>query len=113
MFAQTFALHQLTVPKRRFGSNSAAPVTGCRDCFSPNSCRREAWAGRPKWARSDQSALRQNAPYSITSSASASSLSGIVKPSALAVFKLMTSSNFVDCTTGRSAGLAPLRICPA
>jgi len=35
---------------------------------------------------------------------------GIVRPSALAVFTLMTSSNFVGCSTGRSAGLAPLRI---
>ena len=28
----------------------------------------------------------------------------------LAVLRLMTSSNLVDCTTGRSAGLAPLRM---
>jgi hypothetical protein len=37
---------------------------------------------------------------------------GIVRPSALAVLMLMTSSNFVGCRTGRSAGLAPLRILP-
>src|SRR5205085_5545896 len=35
---------------------------------------------------------------------------GIVRPKALALFKLMISSNFVGCSTGRSAGLAPLRI---
>src|SRR5438445_3773427 len=35
---------------------------------------------------------------------------GIVRPSALAVFKLMTNSNRVGCSTGRSAGFAPLRI---
>src|SRR5258708_214111 len=52
-------------------------------------------------------------PHSITSSARASSLSGIVMPSALAVLRLMTRSNFVGCTTGRSPGLAPLRIRPA
>jgi hypothetical protein len=34
----------------------------------------------------------------------------MVRPSALAVFRLMTSSNFVGCSMGRSAGLAPLRI---
>ena len=34
----------------------------------------------------------------------------MVRPSALAVLRLMTSSNFVGCSTGRSAGLAPLRI---
>ena len=31
-------------------------------------------------------------------------------PSALAVCRLMTNSNLVDCKTGRSAGFAPLRI---
>jgi hypothetical protein len=31
-----------------------------------------------------------------------------VRPSALAVFRLMTSSNLVGCSTGRSPGLAPL-----
>src|SRR5262245_11911273 len=52
-------------------------------------------------------------PHSITSSAATSSLSGTVRPSIRAVEALMTSSNLVDCTTGRSAGLAPLRIRPA
>src|SRR5262249_1704350 len=45
--------------------------------------------------------------YSITSSAVASSDGGTVRPSILAVEALMTSSNLLDCTTGRSAGLAP------
>jgi len=30
-----------------------------------------------------------------------------LKPRALAVLRLMTNSNFVGCSTGRSAGLAP------
>jgi hypothetical protein len=50
--------------------------------------------------------------HSIASSAVASSLSGTVRPSILAVEALMTSSNLVDCATGRSAGLAPLRMRP-
>src|SRR5262249_26342001 len=51
--------------------------------------------------------------YSITSSARPSSGSGILRPSVFAVLRLMTSSTFVDCwLTGRSAGLAPLRILP-
>jgi hypothetical protein len=50
--------------------------------------------------------------YWITSSAVANSVSGMVRPSAFAVFMLMTSSNLVDCWTGRSAGLAPFRIGP-
>src|SRR5207302_1871277 len=52
-------------------------------------------------------------PHSITSSARASSVRGTVRPSALAVLRLMTSSNLVGCCTGRSAGLAPFRILPA
>src|SRR5256884_10018846 len=44
--------------------------------------------------------------HSITSSARPSSVSGNVMPSALAVLRLMTSSTFVDCWTGRSAGLS-------
>src|SRR5262249_14450262 len=50
--------------------------------------------------------------HSITSSARASSVGGTSRPMALAVGKLMTNSNLVDCTTGRSAGLAPLRLRP-
>ena len=48
--------------------------------------------------------------YSITSSARASSVGGTVRPSALAVLRLMTSSIFVGCSTGSSAGLAPFKI---
>ena len=48
--------------------------------------------------------------YSMTSSARASSVGGISRPSALAVLRLITSSNLVGCSTGRSAGLAPFRI---
>ncbi len=35
---------------------------------------------------------------------------GMVRPRAWAVFRLMTKSNVVGCSMGRSAGLAPLRI---
>src|SRR5262249_5166840 len=48
--------------------------------------------------------------HSITSSASASSLSGIWRPSALAVLRLMTNSNLTGASTGKSAGLAPFRM---
>src|SRR5215468_1534552 len=50
--------------------------------------------------------------HSITSSASAKSLSGIWRLSAFAVLRLMTRSNLIVCMTGRSAGFAPLRIRP-
>lgn len=49
-------------------------------------------------------------PYSITSSARISNEVGTVRPSALAVFTLIMRTNFVGLCTGRSTGLAPLRI---
>ena len=52
------------------------------------------------------------APFD-TSSAVASSVGGMARPGNLAVWALMTSSNLLACTTGRSAGLAPLRVRPA
>ena len=58
-------------------------------------------------------APQQPTPYSITSSATVSILSGMVRPSAFAVLRFITSSNLTACTTGRSAGLAPMRIFPA
>src|SRR5262245_36050327 len=42
--------------------------------------------------------------HSITSSAVICMISGTVRPSALAVLRLITSSNLVGCRTGRSAG---------
>src|SRR5262249_42822439 len=48
--------------------------------------------------------------HSITSSARASNADGTVRPSALAVTRLMTRSNLVGCSTGMSAGFAPRRI---
>ena len=46
----------------------------------------------------------------ITSSARSSSDCGMARPSALAVLRLITNSNFVGCSIGRSPGLAPLSI---
>jgi hypothetical protein len=48
--------------------------------------------------------------HSITSSARPSSVAATARPSALAVFKLITSSNIVGCCTGRLAGCSPLSI---
>jgi hypothetical protein len=48
--------------------------------------------------------------YSITSSARASSEGGTVRPSALALLRLMASSNLVGNSTGRSLGFSPLRM---
>jgi hypothetical protein len=53
---------------------------------------------------------RTSRTYSITSSAISSKSRLIVRPSAFAVFRFITSSNLVGCCTGNSAGFAPLRI---
>src|SRR5262245_60900293 len=48
--------------------------------------------------------------HSITSSARTRNVSGMVSPIALAALRLITKSNFVGCSMGSSAGLAPLNI---
>src|SRR5262249_21324535 len=48
--------------------------------------------------------------YWITLSACNRSAGGMAKPNALAVWRLMTNSNFVGRSTGRSAGFAPWKI---
>src|SRR6516225_4387981 len=48
-------------------------------------------------------------PHSINSSASDRNDAGIVKPSVFEVDRLMTNSNLVSRSTGKSLGLAPLR----
>jgi hypothetical protein len=50
--------------------------------------------------------------YSISSSARPDSGSDTLIPSAFAELRLMISSSFVDCCTGRSAGLSPFKIRP-
>jgi hypothetical protein len=50
--------------------------------------------------------------HSITSSAMASNPGGKLRPNALAVLRLITNSNLLDCMTGKSAGFSPLRIRP-
>ena len=50
------------------------------------------------------------APHSVTSSTRRSSASGIVSPSALAVFRLIRRSKLVSRSTGKSAGLVAFRI---
>ena len=60
------------------------------------------------WANS-----RHRTAYSITSSASVSRFGEILTPRVFAVLRLTTNSNLFTSSTGRSAGLAPLRIRPA
>jgi hypothetical protein len=48
--------------------------------------------------------------YSMILSARSSNDCGMLIPWAFAAFKLITSSNFVGCSTGSVAGFAPLKI---
>jgi hypothetical protein len=50
------------------------------------------------------------ASYSITSLAAASSVGGTTRLNVFAVLRLITKSNLLGLCTGRSAGLAPLRM---
>src|SRR5262245_61449388 len=81
----------------------------------------KAYSGHLRWLRVAGPWRGENGPanrgderspvhHSMTWSARSSTDCGIVRPSAFAVLRLMTSSNLVGCSTGRSAGLAPLRI---
>src|SRR6516162_9900059 len=68
---------------------------------------------RPGHRRAPEQRDELAAPHhSITSSALASRAGGTARPSIRAVEALMTSSNLVDCTTGKSAGFEPLRMRP-
>jgi len=65
---------------------------------------------RPRACRAAEQRDEVAPLHSITSSAVASSLSGTVRPSVFAVLRLITSSNLVGCSIGRSPGLAPFKI---
>jgi len=84
-------------PKVRDGSISTE-LDGSRYVrFPPDSDR---IADIPDWQlRANKRLVRrsQRPPYSITQSAPRRMDSGIVNPIAFAVFKLITSSNFVGC----------------
>src|SRR5262249_25669761 len=71
--------------------------------------RRERPRGRRAAEHRDERAAFHPCDHSITSLAPADSPTGTSRPSVLAVLRLMISSIFVTCCTGRSAGFSPLR----
>jgi len=85
-------------------------ATAVIGCFSSETARSRMTQRR--LSSSSIVALReqQHVVHSITSSAAISSGSGIVRPSPFAVLRLMTNSNLVGCSTGRSLGFAPRKI---
>ena len=68
---------------------------------------RRGWHGR-KVPEPAVSRCSEQPHYSVTSSAVASNVIGGSKPNALAVLRLIASSNLVGCSIGRSVGLGPL-----
>src|SRR5262245_21966568 len=92
-------------------------ITGRRGrAEKPNGGRRRllrASRERPS-KRSRRRAAEQRyefaAAHSITSSAAACKVRGTVRPSIFAVLRLITSSNLVGCSIGRSEGGVPLRM---
>ena len=88
--------HKLSLPDAACSTSDLHPI-------APNS----GHCGRSEMYLMHHSKQRL---YSITSSARTSNEGGTVRPSALAVFMLITSSNLVGCSTGRSEGLVPLSI---
>ncbi len=89
---------------RRRGTETQVP--------DPRDLRRLLRARRERPSESCAAEERDDIPppHSITSSARPRIEGGIVRPSALAVLRLITSWYLEACSTGRSAGLAPLRI---
>src|SRR6516225_3414657 len=104
------SLHKSSNPLAHGPSGTHTQEADGRHLALLRACRDGPSSGSAAEQQYELAAL-QPRDHSITSSAIASSLSGTVRPSAFAVLRLITSSNRVGCTTGSSAGLAPLRIC--
>ena len=111
--ARRLGIEGTVLPNATLQARGAAAATQERRLFSV-ACKRgvRLWGtlrlrmGCPYLANPQAPAFT----YWSTSSASIRRCGGIVTPRAFAVFRLITSSNFMGCSTGRSAGLAPLKI---
>jgi hypothetical protein len=91
-------------PERRL-----SPITGAIGSASPGRLK-PTLTGSSNLTPPGPNTSHSPSAHSMTSSARARIDCGTVRPSALAVFRLIASSNLVGCSIGRSAGLAPLRI---
>src|SRR5512132_1487709 len=94
----------------RFGSKADIGAAKSHVCFAPESGHLQCNYRCPLWAKSGLMHRSKQHCYSITSSAAISKPGGTVKPSAFAVLRLTTVSNFVGVCTGRSAAFAPRRM---
>jgi hypothetical protein len=105
-----------TIRRRLTCRSRSRPKLGAEERYARR-CGQAVWLlrsrrERPGRCRAAEQRDDRSPVHSITSSASASSLSGTVRPSAFAVLRLITSSNLVGCTTGKSAGFSPLSTRP-
>ena len=94
----------------RYGSEADICIAKRHVRFTPESRHVRRNSQCPLCANSGLMHRSKMSRYSITSSARVRIVGGTVIPIALAVLRLIRSSNFVGCSTGRSAGFAPLRI---
>jgi hypothetical protein len=93
----------------RFGSKADVTLLNFDVRFTPKSGHSPTRSGCLLWAISRLMRCSEKG-YSMTSSAISRKSREIVRRSAFAVLRLITSSNLVGCSTGRSEGFAPLRI---
>ena len=110
----------LTVDSRRKKPEAAGPLLAAtalraRDAaLEPSGlpCRRrtQGWCDQRRSAARRMDRAYGGGVHSITRSALINNACGIFSPSAFAVLPLMTNSILVGCSTGRSAGFAPLKI---
>src|SRR5262245_60066733 len=95
------------------GPCARAPAQICNPPWPVVEClgKRREWPNNRRDGRRTAEQLDELAPlHSITSSARASKVSGTMRPSALAVLRLTTSTYLFGFCTGRSAGFSPLRM---
>ena len=105
--ATPFAVRQFAEAKWRFGSRASFWALRFDVGSSPNT---DQTGDAPQWSRRDMSGPMQrcNKPsYSITSSASESSMGDGSIPRERAVLRLRTKASLVGRCTGMSAGFSP------
>ncbi len=96
------------------GGNREGPGAARGVGVGPAPRRRATWGrcghGGDERPRRSATHLIPYRDYSMISSICESNTGEIVNPSACAVFRFITAWSLVGCSTGRSAGLAPLMI---
>ena len=101
-------------PQRACLGNRSHPIPSAPRPAVPGRCAAPAlpsgYAAATPSTRRASHHNRNGQPYSMTWSATASSLSGTLRPSDFAALRLMTSSYLIGCWIGRSVSLAPLRM---